>query len=270
MNHYLLLASGTPVLRNGDVHYPFRVDSDFLAWTGMDIEGAILLTHLQTREQILFFDEPSDQKRLWESIAWDTKKIRESGFVGEIMPRMGLSSHLESLEGEFLLPEKTVASTEKEYTMLRAILVGKPISSADRHCIAKRLVKSESDQAKIRKAIQMTEKTYEYILEYIRPGMYEYEVEAMIAYQFRLQRGVEAFPSIVASGPSACTLHYTAHDRKIEADDLVLIDFGIELDGYGADISRTFPVSGQFTSRQQEIYDALQDAKKYAESMLKP
>ncbi len=259
-----------PVLRNGDVYYPFRVDSDFLAWTGMDIEGAILLTHLQTHEQILFFDEPSDQKRLWESITWDTRKIRESGFVGKIMPRMELASLLESLEGEFLLPENNVASTKKEYAMLRVMLAGKPISSADRHLIAKRLVKSASDQEKIKKAIQMTEKTYEYILEHIRPGMYEYEVEAMIAYQFRLQRGVEAFPSIIASGPSACTLHYTAHDRKIEAGDLVLIDFGIELDGYGADISRTFPVSGQFTPRQQEIYDALQDAKKYAESMLKP
>ena len=150
------------------------------------------------------------------------------------------------------------------------MLAGKPVLSADRHLIAKRLIKSESDQEKIRKAIQITEKTYQYILEHIRPGMYEYEVEAMIAYQFRLQRGVEAFSSIVASGPSACTLHYTANSRKLESGDMVLLDFGIELDGYGADISRTFPVSGQFTPRQQEIYTAVLDAKKYAESILGP
>ncbi len=91
--------------------------------------------------------------------------------------------------------------------------------------------------------------------------MYEYEIEAMIAYQFRLHRGIEAFPSIVASGSNACILHYTANNRKIETGDLVLIDFGIEIGGYGADISRTFVVGGIMNSRQQEIYDAVLQVK---------
>jgi len=73
--------------------------------------------------------------------------------------------------------------------------------------------------------------------------MYEYEIEAMIAYGFRRHHGTEAFPTIVASGVNSCTLHYTQNTRQIELGDIVLIDFGIELDGYGADISRTFMVS---------------------------
>lgn len=72
--------------------------------------------------------------------------------------------------------------------------------------------------------------------------MYEYELEAMVAYGFRKCHGVEAFPTIVASGPNSCTLHYTANTRKLKHGDIVLLDFGIELDGYGADISRTFAV----------------------------
>ena len=91
--------------------------------------------------------------------------------------------------------------------------------------------------------------------------MYEYEIEAMIVYQFRLHRGIEAFPSIVASGSNACILQYTANNRKIETGDLVLIDFGIEIGGYGADISRTFVVGGIMNSRQQEIYDAVLQVK---------
>lgn len=99
--------------------------------------------------------------------------------------------------------------------------------------------------------------------------MYEYEIEAMIAYGFRRHHGTEAFPTIVASGANSCTLHYTANTRKIETGDIVLIDFGIELDGYGADISRTFSVGG-FSPRQQRIYDAVLDVRDFAERELVP
>lgn len=136
--------------------------------------------------------------------------------------------------------------------------------------MAKRVVKSEQDIEKIQKAIEITEKTHNYLTQNVRPGMYEYEVEAMIAYQFRLHHGVEAFPSIVASGSNACMLHYTLNNRLIESGDLILIDFGIELDGYGADISRTFAVGDMMNPRQKELYDAVLDVKQFAESTLKP
>ncbi len=236
----------------------------------MDIEGAILLKTLPDGEEILFFDEPTEFERLWESIRWDTTSIRASGFTWVILPRSELEKVLGECDGEFLLPDHTVASTESEYRFLRAILEGKQVSSADRYLIQKRLIKSPEDIEKIKKVIDLTEKTYRYITENVRPGMYEYEIEAMIAYRFRLERGTEAFPSIVANGPNACTLHYTAHDRQIQSGELILLDFGIEVDGYGADISRTFPVSGGFTLRQKEIHDAVMDVKQFAESTLKP
>lgn len=270
MPSFLLLASWKSPLRNGDVHYPFRVDSDFLAWTHMDIEGAILLKTLPDGEEILFFDEPTEFERLWESIRWDTTSIRASGFTWAILPRSELEKTISGRDEEFLLPDHTVASTESEYRFLRAILEGKQVSSADRYLIQKRLIKSPEDIEKIKKVIDLTEKTYRYITENVRPGMYEYEIEAMIAYQFRLYRWIEAFPTIVASWLKGCTLHYTALDRQIGEGDLILIDFGIEFDGYGADISRTFPVSGVFTPRQQEIHDAVMEVKHFAESILKP
>lgn len=114
------------------------------------------------------------------------------------------------------MPEKVIASTEKEYTLIREILAGKPVSSADRYLVQKRICKSEEDIAKIQKAIQITEKIYDYIRQNTQPDMYEYEIEAMISCQFKLNRGTEAFPSIVASGPNACIIHYTANNRKIE------------------------------------------------------
>jgi Xaa-Pro aminopeptidase len=100
--------------------------------------------------------------------------------------------------------------------------------------------------------------------------MYEYEIEALVAYGFRRYHGTEAFPTIVASGPNACILHYTKNTRQLQEGDLILLDFGMELDGYGADISRTFPVGGIFSPRQQELYNAVLDVKQFAESILKP
>ena len=236
----------------------------------MDIEWAVLLVDLRSDERVLFFDEPNDQKRLWESVRWDITKIRSRGFIWEILPRDRLQKYLAGLNAEFLLPDHAVSSTEKDYTWIRSLLAGQMISSAQRHLTEKRLFKSLEDIAKIRKSIELTEKTYNYILKNIHPWMYEYEIEAMVAYQFKLHQGVEAFPTIVASGANACTIHYTAHDRPIKNWDLILLDFGIEIDGYGADISRTFPVSWAFSSRQQLLYDVVCDVKVFAEKTLKP
>lgn len=181
-----------------------------------------------------------------------------------------MKEYLNLLDGDFLLPENPLPSTVSDYQVIREMLAGRQVSSADRHLTQKRLVKSTSDIEKIQRAIEITEKTYNYLIQNVRPGIYEYEIEAMIAYQFRLHHGTEAFPSIVASGPSACTLHYTAHDRQVQSWDLILIDFGIELDGYGADISRTFAVDGVMNPRQQLLYDAILEVKRYAESTLRP
>ena len=236
----------------------------------MNTEGALFLKTLPDGEEILFFDEPTEFERLWESIRWDTQKIQRYGFMGKILPRSDLEHTLNSIDGDFLLPNHTVTSTESEYRILRGMLEGRQFSSADRYLIQKRLYKSPKDIEKIRKSIRITEETYRYIVEQVRPGMYEYEIEAMVAYQFRLHGYTEAFPTIVASGANACILHYTAHSRQVCRGDLILIDFGIEIDGYGADISRTFAVSGEFSPRQQEIYDAVMDVRRYAESTLMP
>ena len=270
MPHILLLASGLPVLRNGDVHYPFRVDSDFLAWTGLSLPWAIVLIDLTSREMTLFFDEPDDFTLLWEGKTWDREKIRELWFRGDIFPRSSLEFILQSLKGDFLLPDISLPSTESEYRLLRELLAGRQITSADRYLIEKRLVKSEKDIETIRKAIEITHKTYRYITQNVQIGMYEYEIAAMIQYQFVLERWIEAFPAVVASGENTCTLHHWTQNRKIIQWDLILLDFGIELDGYGADISRTFPIDWVFSPRQLEIYDAVLMVKSFAEKMLVP
>lgn len=143
------------------------------------------------------------------------------------------------------------------------------IQSADDTLVQKRVIKTPEEIIKVEYATRVTNEIYDALLLFAKPGMYEYEIEAFIKSQFIIRSGVEFFETIVASGVNACTLHYIANNRKIEAGDIVLIDFGIEIDGYGADISRTFPISGEFTPRQKELYDGVLATKKYAESILK-
>lgn len=99
--------------------------------------------------------------------------------------------------------------------------------------------------------------------------MYEYEIEAEVARIFRSHHLTEAYPSIVASGPNSCVLHYSAHMRQLEEGDLVLIDAGAEYMGYASDMTRTFAVSG-FAPRQLAVYEAVDRVKKIAENTLSP
>jgi Xaa-Pro aminopeptidase len=99
--------------------------------------------------------------------------------------------------------------------------------------------------------------------------MYEYEIEAEIAQIFRSHHMTEAYPSIVASGPNGCVLHYMAHTRQLQPGDLVLIDAGAEYMGYASDMTRTFAVSG-FTPRELAVYESVECVKKIAENTLKP
>jgi len=105
----------------------------------------------------------------------------------------------------------------------------------------------------------------------VRPGAWEYEVEAAVEHAFR-SRGAEgpAFSSIVGSGPNATTLHYARNDRRMEAGDVVVIDVGAEVEGYDADLTRTLPVSGRFTPEQRALYDLVLEAQLAAEERAGP
>ncbi len=105
----------------------------------------------------------------------------------------------------------------------------------------------------------------------MRPGVFEYEVEAEIQHSFLSQRATgPAYGSILASGENACTLHYVSNNQECRDGDLMLMDFGADYGGYNADLTRTIPVNGKFTKRQKQVYNACLHLHQYAKSLLKP
>ena len=134
-----------------------------------------------------------------------------------------------------------------------------------------RMVKDSVEIRLLERAIEITGRSLEETIPAIKPGMFEYEVEALIEYGFHRRGGQRpGFPSIVGGGPNSVILHYNTNRRRIEPGDMVLMDVGAEFDYYTADITRTVPANGKFDARQREIYKLVLKAQEAAIQAVKP
>jgi len=117
----------------------------------------------------------------------------------------------------------------------------------------------------------ITENAFRRLLQFIKPGVWEYEIEAEIVHSFLSQRATgEGYNSIIASGDNARVLHYVFNNNQTKDGELILMDFGAEYGGYNADLTRTIPVNGKFTVRQKQVYNTCLAVHRYAASILKP
>ena len=134
-----------------------------------------------------------------------------------------------------------------------------------------RSVKSDLEIAQIQKACDITEKGFRRILNFVKPGVWEYEIEAEFAHEFLKNRSKGfAYTPIIASGNNSNVLHYIENNRQCQAGDLLLLDVAAEYGNYSSDMTRTIPVSGQFSKRQRTVYDAVLRVKKEATQLLTP
>jgi Xaa-Pro aminopeptidase len=132
-----------------------------------------------------------------------------------------------------------------------------------------RAIKGKEEIRLMREAAAITEKAFRRLLGFVRPGVWEYEIEAEILHEFVRNRSRgPAYGSIIASGASACILHYVSNDRQCQDGEVLLLDFGAEFGNYAADLSRSLPVNGTFTKRQRDVYEAVLAVMKFATSHL--
>ena len=134
-----------------------------------------------------------------------------------------------------------------------------------------RSIKSETEIELMRTAIDITDKAFRRVLGFTRPGVMEYEIEAEIIHEFIRNRATgHAYTPIIASGPSACVLHYNENNRPCNDGDVILLDFGAEYANYAADLTRCVPVNGKFSPRQRDVYNAVLRVMRAAMKMLVP
>jgi Xaa-Pro aminopeptidase len=266
-----LIRSGRPKVRSGDQFYPFRAHSDFFYLTGMDLEESVLLFAPGHAEpllrELLFIKRPDPKSGLWTGHTPGPDEIRVRTGIEEIR-------WLDEQEAilQMLLPDAPVIYTDHKLPDLK----GSPSMEQKLYALSPllqelRMIKQTEEIQVIEKAIDITGSAFRRVLRKAVPGIYEYQLEAEIIGEF-IGRGAtgHAFEPIVACGKNALVLHYVTNNSLCGEGELLLMDFGAEVNHYSADCSRTIPVSGRFTGRQRQLYDAVLRVLKKAREMMVP
>ncbi|MBW8685433.1 aminopeptidase P family protein [Chitinophaga rhizophila] len=281
-----IINSNDELPSNGDALHKFQQSADLYWLTGIEQEDTMVILYPDNPDpkyrEVLVLVRPNELKE-----KWDGHRLRKD----EALTISGISTvvWLDSLDAQLqpwihdvtniylntnennrkssLVPVRDYRYAEEMrsryplHNYLRAAVILKKL----------RAVKSEEEVKVIQQAIDITEKTFRRLLQFIRPGVWEHEIHAEILHEFLRNRADgEAYSSIIASGDRARILHYIFNNQECKDGELILMDFGAAYGGYNADLTRTVPVNGKFTARQREVYNACLDLHNYAKTILRP
>ena len=279
-----IIPSASSIVRNRDVDHIFRQDSDFLYLTGFNEPDALALMipgHAEG-QYVLFCRERNPEQEVWDG--------RRAGLKGAEQDYLADKAYsIEKLDE--LLP-KLLSDRERIFYPMgrdanfdRKLInwvnqsrgssriskhVPHELLSLDYFLHDMRLYKSRSELSLMRQASKAAIAGHLRAMQTCKPGMYEYEVEAELIYEFRKAGCVTAYPCIVGGGENGCILHYIENNQVLNDGDLLLIDAGAEYQGYASDITRTFPVNGRYSKVQREIYELVLEAQNAAIKKVKP
>jgi Xaa-Pro aminopeptidase len=245
-------------LRSLDRDHPqdsdYRESNSFFYLTGLEVPGGrlVLIARRDGPDSTILYlpeREPGHAQWVGDALGPGSEASRLSG-IADVRPVPADSARIAGGRGR----EEPVSQRQLEVELA-----------------ALRQIKDEDEIRRIRRAVDITGEALLRAMTAVRPGMYEYELEALIEQGFR-GRGAErlSFPSIVGSGPNGTILHYDENRRRMTDGDLVVIDVGAEYGYYAADLTRTLPVSGRFTARQRRLYDLVLAAQQAAIDAVRP
>ena len=267
-----VVPTSAEVARNRDSLYPYRHDSYFYYLSGFPEPEAVvaLVAGGDGDRHLLFCREKNEEREIWDGFRYGPDAAKEIFGFDEVYPIAELDHRLPDLASDrpaLFTPvgmtsewDRRVAGTLNDVRARVRTGVAAPDAIVDVRGVLDRmrLVKDAHEIALMRRAGEISSVAHARAMAATRPGMHEYEVEAELVHEF-LRHGAQsvAYPSIVASGPNACVLHYRENDRQMADGDLLLIDAGCEYRGYASDITRTFPVNGRFTAPQKAVYEVV-------------
>jgi Xaa-Pro aminopeptidase len=280
-----ILPAAPARLRNRDVDYPYRPDSDFYYLTHFPEPEAcaVLIPGRAHGEYILFCRERNPEKEIWEGRRAGLEGAREvfgadDAFpiddIDEILPGL-----LENREKVFYSMGRNADFDNRLMHWVNEVRaksrngVHAPGEFVDlNHLLHEmRLFKGAEEIRLMKRAAKVSVQAHRRAMQVCRPGLMEYELEAELLYEFRKGGSpFPAYPPIVGGGANGCVLHYTENNSELRDGDLLLIDAGAEIDGYAADITRTFPVNGKFSGVQKAVYEIVLAAQLAAIAQVKP
>ncbi|HRW96495.1 MAG TPA: aminopeptidase P family protein [Bacteroidales bacterium] len=273
-------------LRNGDQRFIYRQQSDFFYLTGIEQEKSVLMLAPDYPDpklrEILWVLRTSEQMAIREG----HKVTREEAHAISGIKNVQWLDNLEMTLRDLILWSDHIYLNTYEYpkfssevesrdlrfahSLIRQYPVHKYLRAAP--LMTKlRMIKTDTEVDLIRKANEITGKAFRRMLRFVKPGVYEFEIQAEMEHEFLINRANgSAFPPIIATGKNACVLHYHQNNSQCADGNLVLFDFGAEYANYAADVSRTIPVNGKFTPRQKQLYELVHRVQKLAVQQMIP
>ncbi len=274
-----ILPAAPEVVRNRDVHYPYRQDSDFYYLTGFpEPESmAVLIPGRRQAEYILFCRPRDEAKELWDGPRAGLEGARGLYGADDAFPIGDLEDILPGMLEQcsrVYYPIGTHPDLDRRLSEWVSGIRAKSRSGVqgpvefialDHHLHELRLYKSRPEIAAMRAAARISVEAHRHVMRVCRPGIWEFQLEAEFVHACATRGArAQAYPPIVGSGANACVLHYVDNGHQLRDGDLVLIDAGCECDYYASDITRTFPVNGRFTQAQRELYEVVLRAQEAA------
>lgn len=271
---------------NADGTMPFRQNNDLLYLSGIDQEESILVIFPDAinpkHREILFVKETSDLIAIWEGAKLTKEQATQQSGIETVYWTSqfeqifhGLTTEAEHIylnQNEHLRASSPVETRDDRFR--KSCQAKYPLHEYERLApIMRKLrpIKSSLEIDMIQQACNITEKGFRRLLKFVKPGVMEYEIEAELAHEFLMNRSRGfAYEPIIASGFNACVLHYVENNKECKAGDVILLDVGAEYGNYASDLTRCVPVSGKFTPRQKEVYNAVLRVMRAATSMLVP
>ncbi|MGP9498163.1 MULTISPECIES: Xaa-Pro aminopeptidase [unclassified Halomonas] len=283
-NAAVVLPGASLVTRSHDSEYTFRQNSDFYYLTGITEPDAllVLLPGHDAGQSIVFCQDRDPTMEAWTGRRLGARGVEAEHGIDQAFENAAREAQLPALlEGRELLyvpldnpdalgiAEEAFSFAQVGLRRGRAPLKGWLDVSALIH--AMRLIKSEAEIALLRHAAAISAQAHVRAMQASRPGLYEYQLQAELEHEFVWQGGSgPAYSTIVGGGANACVLHYIENRAALTNDSLVLIDAGAEFELYAGDITRTFPVNGQFSEAQRALYQVVLSAQERAVAAIKP
>jgi len=271
-------------LRSGDQNFAFKQNPDLFYLSGIDQEQSILILFPDCPNplyrEVLFLRQTNDHIKVWEGHKYTKEGAQQASGIQQIFWLDEFWTVLQSIihyaENIYLNTNENDRSVyEVPYRDLRFIQQLKeryPLHQYERSALILRdlrPIKSDIEVQLTKKACEITRDAFVRVLKFTKPGVSEYEIEAEIIHEFIRQRATgHAYNPIIASGPNANILHYNDNNQVCKAGDVILFDFGAEYANYNADMSRSIPVSGRFSPRQKEVYNAVLRVMRAATKLL--
>ncbi|WP_277749331.1 Xaa-Pro aminopeptidase [Parahaliea mediterranea] len=280
-----IIPSARELTRSRDTEFPFRQDSDFYYLCGFNEPDAVmvLVPGREHGEFVMFCRERDPQKELWHGYRQGPEGVCAHYGADDAFPVGDIDDILPGLiEGRRRVYYSMGRSADFDRQVMTwvnqirareasgAVPPGE-LTDLDHMLHELRLIKSAAELRVMRRAGEITARAHCRAMQFCQPGQYEYQLEAEILHEFAMAGARHpAYATIVGSGANGCILHYVDNSAKMKKGELVLIDAGCELEGYAADVTRTFPVGGRFNRQQKALYEVVLAAQQAAFEAIRP